>query len=651
MVKSSNTGGQKVISVGIKRVFIAFLIVFTTLPASASRPFESLFSERTTLDGKQLDGKYDPKASCQVIEGMPTFHFIDNDFIPSNKITALCEDQYGNIFIGTRDTGVIKYAVIGDKRGVFNNFPVENTEKHGQIAIHELVYNNREKRLYVATTGGLFYIVDDDDFSSATCRPVEVFGDKTITAMTISHSGDIWAGTSEGLYNSKGEHYTEADGLPCDRIITLLFDRRDNLCVGTETGLAIRRGGNFHTIYFSGREKLWVTDLALTRPLEIMMPLEKYELIVKAFFTGIRLSKAYNEKDHGNIDAMEQVLLDVARPGSDSLLIATTEGLYQADPTGSDAYEVNEGWMHCTEFKENGFMYAFNNKAEVLNLSPTTRDLARFDINRRFRNRMIGRMLREVRKEAPPALLDEATIAELHGRPEERILPEIEPRLDSLRATSMLIDRNNLFWLGFDGAGLFVVDAKMNTGDFFFKGIGTYIGKDGMPVAGETKYRYYMVSERANVQVESEDMLQGQAHYLGAWWGAYRFYPLKTWINRCSYLRDDDWNRIAGYIGRAVPPKAIFEFIATLGSDPFIFIPCIHSGDIPDLAEQKDESGRIDENEEFIKAHEIYELPKLFIDIDNIIETYPENHPESRVNENSRELPAEATFDDNPLIR
>jgi len=290
-------------------------------------------------------------------------------------------------------------------------------------------------------------------------------------------------------------------------------------------------------------------------------------------------------------------------------------------------------------------MYAFNNEAEVLNLSPTTRDLARFDINRRFRNRMIGRMLSEIRKEAPAALLDEKTIAELYGIPEERIMPELKSRLEGLRATSMLIDRNNLFWLGFDGAGLFVVDAKMNTGDFFFKAIGTYVDKDGMPVAGETKYRYYMVSERANVLVESEDMLQGQAHYLGAWWGAFKFYPLKTWINRCSYLRDDDWNRIAGYIGRAIPPKAVFEFISVLGSDPYVFIPCIHNGDIPDLAKQGDETGRIDDNEEFIKAHEIYALPKLYIDEFNIIETYPENHPDSRVNEAPRELPIESTFD------
>ncbi|KAF1079400.1 MAG: hypothetical protein GQF41_4280 [Candidatus Rifleibacterium amylolyticum] len=636
------------ISAEIKRVLMAFLIVIIALSPASARPFESLFSERTTLDGAQLSGEYDPRASCAVIEGMPTFHFIDNDFIPSNKITALCEDQYGNLFIGTRDTGVIKYTVIGDKRAVFNKFPVEDTKKHGQIAIHELAYNNREKRLYVATTGGLFYIVDDDDFSSASCRPVEVFGDKTITAMAISHSGEVWAGTAEGLFNTKGEHYSEADGLPGDRITTLLFDRHDNLCVGTETGLAIRRSGTFHTIDFSGREKLWITDLALTTPLEIMIPLEKYELIVKAFFTGIRLNPAYDEKERGEIDAMEQALLDVARPGSDSLLIATTDGFYQADPTGGKAYEVKEGWMHCTAFKDNGFMYAFNNLAQVLNLSPTTRDLARFDINRRFRSRMIGRMLLEVRKEAAPALLDEATIAELHGIDEERIMPELKSRLEGLRATSMLIDRNNLFWLGFDGAGLFVVDAKMNTGDFFFKAIGPYIDKDGMPVAGETKYRYYMVSERANVLVESEDMLQGQAQYLGAWWGGFKFYPLKTWINRCSHLRDDDWHRIAGYIGRAIPPKAVFEFISVLGSDPYVFIPCIHNGDIPDLARHGDDTGRIDDDEEFIKTHEIHVLPKLFIDPMNVIETYPANHPETRINEKQRELPVESTFDDPP---
>lgn len=630
------------ISTDIRKIALVLFALVIMLPTTS---FEALFSERTTLNGEPLDPEYDLKAACTVIEGMQTFHFIDNEIIPSNQITALCEDKYGNVFIGTRDTGVIKFSAITSNRAVFNKFPVEDSKKHGQIAIHKLVYNNRDKRIYAATTGGLFYIIDNDNFSSASCRAVEIFGDRTITALAISSSGDIWAGTSEGLFNYKGEHYTESDGLPCDRIVSLLFDNQDDLWVGTETGLAVRRGDTFRTVEFKDREKLWITDLALTKPIELMIPVEKYLMIAEAFFDGIRQGKHYNEKDRANIDETMQHMLDIAKPGAYKMLIATTDGLFQADISRDKAEELKDGWMYCTEFKDTGLMYSVNNCAEIINLSPTTRDLARFDINRRFRRRMIGRMLREIRKEAKPALLDEATIEDLYGKDEDRIMPELVARLDGLRATSMLIDSNNLFWLGLNGAGLFVVDAKRNTGDFFVKALGPYIDKDGTVGEG-TKYRYYAVSSNGNALVETEDMLQGRAHYLGAFWGKFGCFPLKSWINHCSYLQDDDWKRIARYIGRSIAPKPILEFLAVLGSDPYIFIPFISNGDIPDLKKSPNADGFIEDDEEFIKAHETYELPKLFIDEDNIIETYPENHPESRVNERTRELPVESTFDD-----
>lgn len=631
--------------------FAGLFILLMTLPSLASQPFASLFSERFTLEGERLQEGYNPIVSCEIIEGVPTFHLINNDLLPSNHITALCEDSKGTVFIGTRDIGVVKFSEIVDKRAIFNSFPIDNPKKHGQIAVHSMIYDNRDQRLYVATTGGLFYIIDSDNFSTASCRAVEALGDRTITSVALSKSGDLWAGTSEGLFNEKGEHYTEADGLPCDRIVTLLFDQSDNLWVGTETGLAVRRGDIFRTVDFRDQEKAWITDLALTKPLELMLPLEKYELIVRAFFTGLEHNPAYNDTDKFDLDARMQSMLDVARVGSYSLLIATANGLYQTNTSSHQAEKAKEDWMHCCEFKETGLMYTVNNSAEIINVSPTTRDLARFDINRRFRRRMLGRMLSEVRKDTESAILDEATIADLHGKDEDVIMPELRSRLQALRPTCLLIDKNNLFWLGLDGAGLFVANAKMNTGDFFVKALGAYSDDNGMQVEDESKRRYYLVSETQNVPLESEDMLQGRKSYYGGYWKKFGCFPLRTWVNCCSSLRDDDWNRIASYIGRVIKPKAIFEFIGTLASDPYIFIPAISNGDIPDLARPIGNGGLIDQDEEFIKAHETFMLPIVTQDENNVFETYPENHPETRLNENERELPVEATFDDNRLIR
>jgi hypothetical protein len=252
-------------------------------------------------------------------------------------------------------------------------------------------------------------------------------------------------------------------------------------------------------------------------------------------------------------------------------------------------------------------------------------------------------MFREVHREAPAQLLDEETIAELYGRPDENILPELEARLQNLRATSMLIDSNNFFWLGLDGAGLFMADARMNTGDFFVKALGPYTEKDNDAVSDLTKYRYYMNSPFATIDFDREDLLQGRTHYNGAFKKKFNFLPLKTWANKCSTLQDEDWNRIASYIGRTLPIKPILEFIAVLASDPVIFIPGICNSDIPDLARKSNEEGFVAEDDEFIKAHETFVLPTITIG-DDVIETYPANHPLSRLNEAQRELPVESTF-------
>lgn len=46
-----------------------------------------------------------------------------------------------------------------------------------------------------------------------------------------------------------------------------------------------------------------------------------------------------------------------------------------------------------------------------------------------------------------------------------------------------------------------------------------------------------------------------------------------------------------------------------LGSDPYIFVPSIQHGDIPDLEKTPGEGGLVAADEELIKAHEFYQLP------------------------------------------
>ncbi|MEK7723446.1 MAG: two-component regulator propeller domain-containing protein, partial [Acidobacteriota bacterium] len=69
------------------------------------------------------------------------------------------------------------------------------------------------------------------------------------TDFASDREGNIWIATEEGLFKYKDDkeisHYTMADGLRSDKIITLHFDRNGNLWLGTFDGLSLFKDGKF----------------------------------------------------------------------------------------------------------------------------------------------------------------------------------------------------------------------------------------------------------------------------------------------------------------------------------------------------------------------------------------------------------------------
>lgn len=151
------------------------------------------------------------------------------DGLPSNVIHHICSDRAGGLWIGTRngiahyENGkIIAYQLPGDVQ--------QNAVNH--------VLLDREGTLWVGSVGGLWSFKDgvfkqfneSDGFS-----PGSIW---TITEDTINHS--LWLGTGDrGLFryqNGRFTLYTTADGLPHNRVLSVLVDAQGILWIGTYNG-------------------------------------------------------------------------------------------------------------------------------------------------------------------------------------------------------------------------------------------------------------------------------------------------------------------------------------------------------------------------------------------------------------------------------
>jgi ligand-binding sensor domain-containing protein len=167
--------------------------------------------------------------------------------LTSNNIKTLYRDNKNNIWIGTKDKGVIQFIPITTDnksfaRGEINVFSNKFELKyyHANIFLQD-----REGNIWMGTEiglskyrGELFRIYNHNDN----------LVNNLVWAVIQDKSGDIWMGTSDGItrfsfpvigtkkqYNNPvAQSFTKANGLPENIIISLYEDASGNIWAGTE---------------------------------------------------------------------------------------------------------------------------------------------------------------------------------------------------------------------------------------------------------------------------------------------------------------------------------------------------------------------------------------------------------------------------------
>lgn len=200
--------------------------------------------------------------------------------LTSVRFTSLCEDDEGNLWIGTEDGGLTRY-----RNGVFATYTTQDGLPHNRIlaiwkeeqggililtgnglvrwrheqfmpytvpagiSIDQGCYRVQSGAFWCAQPAGL-HRIKDDQISTYTIR--DGLSSLSISAVYEDRQGNVWIGTANAglnrLQQGQFTHYTTKDGVPEEPIRSIYQDRQGNLWMLTRGGrLGQFQNGRFVT--------------------------------------------------------------------------------------------------------------------------------------------------------------------------------------------------------------------------------------------------------------------------------------------------------------------------------------------------------------------------------------------------------------------
>jgi len=163
-------------------------------------------------------------------EQFVVFDIANTPALPSNQVLALTTDSSGRVWIGT-GKGLAVW-----EGGRFRR--VEDPRFEGR-QVRALAVGRRGE-LWAGVNGAGLFVLRGDRFELLGMEA------ETIRSIEPSRHGGLWVGTHSGLHHlaeGRNRRWGAADGLPDQRVLTVIEDRDGTLWVGTVEGLARLRDG------------------------------------------------------------------------------------------------------------------------------------------------------------------------------------------------------------------------------------------------------------------------------------------------------------------------------------------------------------------------------------------------------------------------
>ncbi len=157
-------------------------------------------------------------------------------------IRAIVKDQDGTMWVASAGNGL--YEIIPSGRNNGSNLIIKNYNRNDQLL------GNRITTLWVDKRNRVWYSTENDGIGYLEKEQVSTFQlsnknglpSNTVRCMTADAYGKLWVGTAEGLaeidvYGNMGVNATYNDQLTSSNIYLLVVDSKQNLMIGSETGL------------------------------------------------------------------------------------------------------------------------------------------------------------------------------------------------------------------------------------------------------------------------------------------------------------------------------------------------------------------------------------------------------------------------------
>lgn len=254
-------------------------------------------------DGRMWVGML--RKGAAVFTGIEFNFFNSRHGLLSDNINAIVQDNHGKMWFGTTDGISIydgeKFTNLTTGNGLTDNYITDlKKDKNGSIWISTLngvscwhsdsmtnylsqdgLKSSIVYHIFIAENGNIYFstqrglsIFDGQRFSSVS----DAIPDERIQSSFIDRSGLLYAVTySQGVFqlrDSAIKHFTTADGLASNVIISAFSDKENNLWLGTSAGLSRFTGdrfnffttddglaGNHILSVYGSKDKIWIGTL------------------------------------------------------------------------------------------------------------------------------------------------------------------------------------------------------------------------------------------------------------------------------------------------------------------------------------------------------------------------------------------------------
>ena len=341
--------------------------------------------------------------------------------------------------------------------------------------------------LWIGTTGGLVRF-DGAHFTVFDRQNTSALHENSVFCLTVSSDGVLWIGTEGGglarYAGGQFRSWTTHEGLSNDFVRTLAQDASGNLWAGTDNGLLRLEGDRFvrmdgsggipalavHAIYPDREGDLWVGGSKLVR-------LRGKEVTIYTF----------------RGEASQNRVKSIVQTRDGSVWVGTVSGLYRMTPGRANFGRVNgvagtvrvlrqtrEGVLWIGTIGQGAFQYSRGSLAQLTAPSALPSNTVLNFFEDREENFWIGTqsgMLRLTQAQVRVVALPKANDSDFGTIYQDRdgtfwigstllfrmqsgvVTPQVLPGLSAVHVRSVYRNRDGALWVGTDGAGVFRISA------------------------------------------------------------------------------------------------------------------------------------------------------------------------------------------------